>query len=306
MFLYMIYLTIFLLILIIIYMILITPDYTGKQKASFLVGKNIAHRALYNNEKGVAENSIEAAKKSVLCGFGMEFDLQLSSDGEVMVFHDDDLMRMTGKEGSICDYTRRELQEISLLGTNQTIPTLKQYLEIADGKVPLIIEIKGGKQNTLLCETASKILDDYNGNFVVESFYPDILYWFRKNRPNYIRGQLALVMKKNEESFIRRFVLANLLTNCITKPHFIAYNHEDVKNLSFRICRAHGVMTAGWTIDNLSSYKNATTIFDTIIFEKILPANDYMPIKNERPEILKPAKGELSTNSNQQNIDNQK
>lgn len=305
--LFIMYLLISLIIIVIIYIMLICPDFTGKQKASFLLGKNIAHRGLYNNDGGIPENSLEAARKSVLCGFGVELDLRLSSDGEVMVFHDETLERMTSHEGAIHDYTKNELQQISLLGTKQTIPTLSQYLEIVDGKVPLIIELKDTKQNPHFCEKVATILDNYRGDFVVESFFPDILIWFKKNRPSYIRGQLSLVMKKGEKSFLIRFVLAYLLTNFLSKPHFISYRHEDVDNLSFKICKAYGAMTVGWTIDTLPAYKKSTAIFDTIIFEKILPANDYMPEKKGNVTSMQKVKGEISNNTSKvQNADNNK
>lgn len=290
-----------LLVIFSIYILLITPDLTGKQKATFLLGKNIAHRGLHNNNQGVPENSLEAAKKSVLCGFGIEFDIQLSKDKQVMVFHDDTLERVTGHNGNVCDYTKSELQQMSLLGTNQTIPTLNQYLDIVKGKVPLIIELKGGKQNPLLCQKAAEILDKYDGDFVIESFFPDIVSWFKKNRPNYIRGQLSLHMKDGKENFWVRFILAYLLTNFIAKPHFVAYRHNDVHNLSFKLCKLLGVMTVGWTLDDLESYKKATTIFDTIIFENILPANDYVPSKSNNIHNMPKVTGDASVRTKTQN-----
>ena len=300
---YIVYLGIALLVVTVCYLLMITPNLTGKHKASFLQGKNISHRGLYSNTGGIPENSIEAARKSVLCGFGIEFDVRLSGDGEVMVFHDDDLDRMTDHKGAVSDYTRQELQQISLLGTNQTIPTLSQYLKIANGKVPLVVELKGGYNNTVLCEKVSEILDEYCGNFVVESFHPDIVIWFKKNRPNYIRGQLSAAAPKGAKNRLARFALAYLLTNFLSKPHFIAYRHQDTNNLSFRICKSLGAMTMGWTIDNLSDYKKATMIFDTIIFEKILPANDYLPACKGDIRGLSGIKSELPTNTKTQNVE---
>jgi glycerophosphoryl diester phosphodiesterase len=274
---------------------MISPDLTGKTKASFLIGKNITHRGLYNNKREIPENSLEAAKQSIMCGFGMEFDIQLSRDNKVIVFHDDDLWRMTGIDKKVNELTYRELTDISLLNTKQTLPTLEQFLEIADGKVPLIIELKKQKsRNTRneLCHQASSILDKYNGKFVVESFDPEIVAWFRRNRPDYIRGQLACNDNTNQ-NIIERFALAFLLLNFYTRPHFIAYEHSQTSNISFYICKMLGALTVGWTIKSIDDYKNAQRIFDTIIFENILPANGYA-IEKKAKNILSVTQNEIA------------
>jgi len=271
-------------VLIIIYLLLVMPDLSGKTRATFLLGKNIAHRGLHSKAKKVPENSLEAAHQSVLCGFGIEFDIQLSLDGRVMVFHDDSLERMTGVKKKVSELTYEELTQLSLEGTRQTLPTFEQYLNIAGGKVPLVVELKNcGARNNELCEKAAALLDEYRGEFVIESFHPGILAWFKKHRPQYIRGQLSCKMRAGEQNFLIRFVLTNLLTNFYTKPHFIAYRYTDVKNWSFRLCRRFGAMTVGWTLDEIDSYKRAVTIFDCIIFENILPANDFRLEEAKKP-----------------------
>ncbi|MDR2655102.1 MAG: glycerophosphodiester phosphodiesterase [Oscillospiraceae bacterium] len=260
------------------YIWLIMPESGGRQKGSFLLGKNIAHRGLYNNSAGIPENSLEAARQSFLCGHGMEFDLQLSADGRIMVFHDRSLKRMTGVEKDVDELTCRELTDLSLLGTRQTLPTFEQYLEIAAGKIPLIIELKTCKNREdmqTLCSKTAELLDGYSGKFVIESFDPRIVAWFRKNRPQYIRGQLACIEGEEGQNLLSRFALAFLLLNFLGRPHFIAYEHTQFRNPSFLLCRAMGALTVGWTVADLDSYKKAQRIFDAIIFENILPANSY-------------------------------
>ena len=110
-----------------------------------LLGVHYAHRGLFDNESDAPENSLAAFKKAVEAGYGMEFDVQLSKDDIPIVFHDATLQRMCGVEGNVWEYTLKELQQMKLQQSNETIPTLEQVLRVVAGKVPLIIEYKMDK-----------------------------------------------------------------------------------------------------------------------------------------------------------------
>ena len=126
-------------------------------------------------------------------GYGVELDVQLSSDGYVVVFHDDTLDRICGVHGKVIDYPLEQLQGMKLLETAETIPLFTDVLAVLQqGAGPLIVELKTvGKRNPELCEKTREILHSYPGVFCIESFDPMIVRWFRKNAPEIFRGQLA-------------------------------------------------------------------------------------------------------------------
>ena len=235
-----------------------------------------AHRGLYTRDGSVPENSIAAFSAAVQAGYGIELDVQLSKDNEVVVFHDDNIARMCGKEGLVLDYSLAELRELKLLGTEERIPTLPEVLDVVDGKVPLIIEFKGGKRNKALCEKTLKYLRNYSrahgeaekGSklYCVESFDARIVYWLRKNAPDLYRGQLANPMEGYDKTFpwIVRFCSAHCLFNFGARPHFIAYGIDmGKKPWTIKLAEFLGAKKVCWTSHNIDDKEGN----DTVIFE---------------------------------------
>ena len=136
-----------------------------KKDLDFLKGIYIAHRGLYHNEKGIPENSIRAFKEAVKRNIPVELDVHLLKDGNIVVFHDDNLSRMTGYNKMIKDCTYEEISGLRLLDTNEKIPLFEEVLQVINGKVLIDIELKydteRGKLETKLCS----ILDNYEGKF---------------------------------------------------------------------------------------------------------------------------------------------
>lgn len=232
-----------------------------------------AHRGLHDGDK--PENSMAAFRAALEQGFGIEFDLHLLKDGNLGVMHDSSLLRTTGQEGKMENLTTADLKNYHLNGTEETIPTFRQILELFDGKAPLIIELKSdGKNAAKLTETAVRQLEGYTGPYCIESFDPYCIHWLKKNRPDIIRGQLAYnsVTDKNGYPIWARLVTSFYLENFLTLPDFIAYDVKSRKNLSNFLCRKlWGIQGVSWTV-------RSKEIFDTVkkegwipIFENFLP-----------------------------------
>ena len=195
------------------------------QKAPFL-GWNYAHRGLHKADKSVPENSLEAFRLAGEAGYGAELDVQLSKDGQVVVFHDDTLDRVCSVHGRVDAFTLQELQQMSLCGTDQHIPLFSQVLEVFGGRGPLIVELKTGPRNKELCEKTLALLEGYRGDVCIESFDPRIVAWFRRHAPQLLRGQLAAPMEeytKDGRGKAQAFLLSRCLLNCLARPQFIAY-----------------------------------------------------------------------------------
>ncbi len=248
---------------------LVFPTFRRHKDLSIFKGKFIAHRGLHNKENGIPENSLSAFLASAAEGFIIENDIHLTADGEVVVFHDGTLKRMCGVDVQIEDLTLRELRNYRLLNTDERIPTLKEVLTAVDGRVPLLIEIKCHKGNCAkLCSTAQAILKDYKGKYAVQSFFPQVVLWYRKNAKTVCRGFLA--SGKRVGGFVRRN-LCPFLLNFIMHPDFIAYDHNYYKKFIFRLTKLLGAFTLGWTFTGKKELEQKKNDFDGYIFENFIP-----------------------------------
>ena len=234
-----------------------------------------AHRGLHDDKK--VENSMSAFKAAKEMGFGIELDIRLSKDGELVVFHDENLTRMTGKEGKVTDYTADELSKMSLLGTDDHIPTLREVLDLIDGSVPLLIEMKKSHGEGDVAERFLEVIEGYKGDFIVESFNPMALKVVRKGRPDILRGMLSMDYSK-EEKFKDKFLfklLQNLMFNFLARPDFIAYEKSGYSIHTVRFIRqSFGTPLFAWTVKSQEDDDAAISHgFDTVIFEGYIPKN---------------------------------
>lgn len=248
---------------------LVAPRMFNKPDMSAFMGTSIAHRGYFDNEAGVPENSLAAFQAAIDKGFVIELDIQLSSDGVAMVFHDADLERVCGVEGKIWEYTAAELKEMKLLGTEETIPTFEETLALVNGQVPLLVEYKMDKVDTAVCAEGQALLDEYDGAYAIQCFDPRALLWYKKNAPQVARGQLAEEFWEKEEYDGKALylVLTYMLTNVATRPDFISYKAIHKDNLSLNVCRLLGAKTACYTLKSAEEFDYVNGDFDMYIFD---------------------------------------
>ncbi len=268
----MLILLLILIILAVIYIAAIHP--VRNDRINNFVGTRYAHRGLHDDE--VPENSLLAFERAVEGGFGIELDVRLSQDGKLVVFHDESLRRMVGIHGNTTDYTAVELAGMSLKGTEETIPQLKEVLDLVDGRVPLLIEIKENAKEKGVAEELAMLLRSYEGPYIIESFNPLSLHRFAKVLPHVPRGILS-------EEYLRYpefheplfFFLQYLMLNRVCRPTFVAFRKNQVKwNPSFHLARLMGAATFAWTVRSEEEEKEAFKAgFDTVIFEGYTPKN---------------------------------
>ena len=233
-----------------------------KRRAPFM-GRNFAHRGLHRIDKSVTENSIPAFEHAARIGYGIELDVHLTADGELVVFHDDDTKRVCGVEGRVGDMTLDQLRALRLCGTDNAIPTLAEVLAAVAGRIPIIVELKRGARNRELCRKVYEVMQTYPGHWCVESFDPFIVFWFRLHAPEVLRGQLSATYGSLKKSTgkLNAFLLSRCLTNCLTRPHFIAYEIGR-KPLMVRLSELLGAMKVAWTsLEWKTEEKNDAVIF---------------------------------------------
>lgn len=256
-----------------LYLFLIMPRVVSRPDVSHLMGCDYAHRGLHDNLSAAPENSMAAFKKAVDAGYGIELDVQLTKDRIPVVFHDESLRRVCGVEGNVRDYTFEELQRFPLLQSDERIPLFADVLALVDGRVPLIVEIKIHENADEVCSRADALLSRYTGPYCIESFHPFAVRWYRRNRPQIVRGQLSSDFNspKRREPF-SEFLVHYLLTNVIARPDFIAYEHLHKRNLSFVLCRSlFRALTVTWTIKSQQQYDACRSDFALFIFEGFIP-----------------------------------
>lgn len=272
------------LVLLLLYLLAIMPRLCNRPDYKSFYGRMYAHRGLHNmnpslreanspycNGGNYPENSYAAIKRAVEQGFGIEFDVHLTKDGIPVVFHDDTLLRICGVDGNLKDYTFEELQQFRLLGTEEKIPAFTDILKLVDGKVPLVIEYKVEKNADALCSTCDKILSDYKGLYCIESFHPLALLWYRRHRPDIVRGQLSENFMKTTPNALF-FFLAHLAFNFIASPDFIAYNCKHYTELSRTLCRKlYRCLSIAWTVRSQDELEQIKPHYDSFIFEDFIP-----------------------------------
>lgn len=257
-------------VLFLLWLFLIAPK--NRKEMKKFKSKYYAHRGLHNTER--AENSMSAFKAAVSAGYGIELDIRLSKDGKLVVFHDDTLDRVCGREGRVIDFTAEELATFKLNGTDDGIPLFSDVLALVDGRVPLLVEIKEDPGVSAVSEAACIMLDSYKGEFIVESFNPLSLRTVKNSRPEIVRGILSQRYYEYEQ--YRKplfFLLQTLLLNFLCRPAFIAYDHRHAKSFALRFIRGFfDVPTLAWTVrspeEEIIARKNG---FDGIIFENYIP-----------------------------------
>ncbi len=245
---------------------LLAPEKADASKTAPFKGRNFAHRGLHTKDGSAPENSLPAFKAASLVGYGVELDVHLTADNKVVVFHDDTLARMCGDPRSIEDLTYDELSEFTLGHTDCKIPLLSEVFEALDG-APIILELKRGKRNRLLCAFTLALIQEYKGDICIESFDPFIVGWFKKNAPHILRGQLSCHRSQLKDTKkTTAFMLSNLLTNFIARPNFVAYGIGK-KPFTVKLCEKMGAMKVCWTSKSaVNEIGN-----DAVIFEHYMP-----------------------------------
>lgn len=261
------------LILILLFLLLwlfcICPSLRHHPDRDKLSGARIAHRGLHDNT--VPENSLTAFRLAAEAGYAIENDIHVTADGAVVVFHDDTLDRMCGVSGKPEEFTLAQLKELRLAGTEECIPTLAECLAVIDGRVPLLIEFKcrTGDVCERLCPAADAVLTEYKGGvYWIQSFYPFVLSWYRKHRPEVCRGQLATAFVGDK---LHMRMLGMLLFNVFARPDFVSYEWKYRNKWNRRVCTMLGALPVGWTFRSKEELDACRNDFAGFIFEGFRP-----------------------------------
>ena len=232
-----------------------------------------AHRGLWDNELNIPENSFSAFERAMRQKVAIELDVRLTKDKKLVVFHDNSLKRLCGVPGIVGNKTYREISSLRLNGTDEPIPLLSQVLHEVRGRVPLLIDLKSNGSDTSISSYVLRELEFYTGEYMIQSFNPFALRWFRKNAPQVLTGQLAgsyNTMKGLNP--ILRLAFFLLIINAISRPDFVSYDLQAIDCLSLRIVHSlYKTPVFIWTARNINDYRQARALYSSAIFEKFIP-----------------------------------
>jgi glycerophosphoryl diester phosphodiesterase len=221
-----------------------------------------AHRGLHGG--ALVENSGGALCAAVAQGYGVELDVQLSRDGEAMVFHDDTLDRLTVEQGQVADRSAAELQAIRLYVGNEVMPRFSEALTMIRGRAPLLVEVKSPDRRVArLCRAVARALAGYEGPVGVMSFNPEVGAWFARHSPKVLRG---LVVTESGKRGLRGRIERRLFL-WRARPDFLACDVRELPSPFARSARERGLPVYTWTVRSEADRARAAAHADQIIFE---------------------------------------
>lgn len=238
------------------------------ENVKLFLGKDIVHRGAFTSE--IPENSMKSFEKAIEKDFIIELDILLTKDKEVIVFHDDNLKRLTGVDRNVDEMTIDEITNLKIKDTDENIPTLEEVLKLVNGRVPIIIDVKSGNASDIeIVKKANEILKNYNGEYAIQSFNPFVLRWVKNNSPDTVRIQLSsdfLGEEGNNVEWFKKLLLQHMLLNFISKPNIIAYKINSRGNLSLSLLRGT-LPIIFWTVRDENEMNYARENANNIIFD---------------------------------------
>jgi glycerophosphoryl diester phosphodiesterase len=240
--------------------------------------KPIAHRALHDVTDGRPENSRAAIRAAIKAGYAIEIDLQLSRDGQAMVFHDEVLDRLTMETGPVNQRSSTELSHIPLRGGREKIPNLKQVLKLVAGRVPLLIELKDqqgelGPTDGKLEAATAQALADYEGPVALMSFNPNSVIILARLLPHIPRGITTSSFDPADWQPIAPAIcdrLREIPDYDHAKACFISHEASDLDRPRVAELRNAGASILCWTITSPEAEAAAREHAQNITFEQYL------------------------------------
>ncbi len=238
-----------------------------KKKMEWMEGYSF-HRGKFSKNQSIPENSLAAFEASVEQQVDIEFDVRITQDNQLIVFHDETLERMCGVDLYVENMTYDAIKAFYLKDTHQIIPTLKEVLDLVDGKVNLLIEVKPTKQIELICQLVMQHLKYYPGNYAICSFHPMLVAYFKKHYPEIIRGQIIRnFLFDKKQTYVNRIMLTFNGFNFYTRSDFISVQYQMVE--WFTWMRFFNALVSTWAVHDKKWLNRLNKKVDHMIIEFI-------------------------------------
>lgn len=229
----------------------------------WLLNKPIAHRGLHTDK--LCENSLGAFENAIEKNYAIELDVEFTKDEKLIVFHDENSFRLTNKSFEVRATPYEELKKLKLLQTQERIPLLSEVLNLVQGRVPLVIELKNRDFDAKMQQQLALLLDSYKAEVSLTSFNYQSIKWFKEHRPNLLRGlNVGDIKKYNIYDFL---TFLYQFDRC--EPNFVAIEYELLNTMIAKYCRFLKIPLLCWTINSQEKKERALKKVQNIMFESI-------------------------------------
>jgi glycerophosphoryl diester phosphodiesterase len=237
----------------------------------WLTARPVAHRGLHDAASGIVENTPSAFSAAVAGQYAIECDLQLSADGEAMVFHDDNLGRLTERPDALASLTTAELKAVAFKATADRILTLGELCDLVGGQVTLVLELKSHfNGDTRLAERVAAVIKGYAGPVAAMSFDPAIVGRLQTVAPGLPRGLVA--QSRPDPEVPKGSALRYAMSAIRMRPHFLAWSVQDLPAFWPLFGRwGCGLPLLTWTVRTQGDRLRARRWANQIIFEGFRP-----------------------------------
>ena len=246
---------------------------------AWLTQRPIAHRGLHDAARGVIENTIPAARAAIAGGFAIECDLQMSRDGEAIVFHDETLDRLTNASGPVSVRDGAEIAKVRIRGAGEPPPTFVSFLDAVAGRTPIICELKSRFDGDWrVADRAAALAADYDGPLAFKSFDHDLAAYLRLRRPRTRSGSLCPIGLLAQASYDdpgwaalsaeRKLAWTDFDHYDLARPDFLSWNVDDLPHkIPFLAKELIGAPVMAWTVRSAAQREAAAKWADQIIFD---------------------------------------
>ncbi len=243
----------------------------------WLIARPIAHRGLHDRSAGVIENTPTAFGRALACGYAIELDVQITRDGQAVVFHDETLDRLTRAQGPVRAQSLAALQRVAFRDCADRMQSVPQLFEQIDGRVPLIIEIKSlWDGDVTLAQHVARLAHNYKGPVALMSFDPHHVHAVGKQTPRVARGIVANRFDSADEvramSMAKRLYLRHMLHVLSSRPHFVSYDCKALPAIApLFLKRLFAIRLITWTVRSPESAAHVLQWAEQITFEGFRP-----------------------------------
>lgn len=233
-------------------------------KLDWLTAQPVAHRGLHDMNHQVWENTLSAFSRAIEAGFAIECDLHYAADAVPVVFHDDDMERLLKIKGDVRSRTSGELGLMSIGGTRDHVPTLRQLLDLTKGRVPLVVELKGREADDEgFASSVLEVLEGYQGHVALMSFDVWLLKELKELESPWPVG-LTAEGTRPEDFFAHDEAMHYGLD-------FISYCNAHLPNSFITAQRQRGIPVITWTVRDEAAKRHSDANADQITFEGFDP-----------------------------------
>lgn len=242
---------------------------------NWLTARPIAHRGLHSEQNGIVENTIAAATAAIAKNYAIECDIQLTKDGEAVVFHDPTLDRLMQAQGRVDGFSVSELARLSYKSGDKIV-SLMEFLNHVDGRAPVVVDIKSHYDGDMrIAGRAMATAANYSGPVCLKSFDPEVLIYLRREGASCPVGLIARAGDDEEWAHLRperRKQITELRDYLLLQSDFLSWNHGDLPHAVPILCRGGlGLPVMTWAVRSEADGERAKLYADQIIFEGYEP-----------------------------------